>query len=149
MTELIDIPWTSDGGLEVLKFYLQDELFALEADLVREIVEEIPETIVPGAPALVGSLANFRGRIVPLVDLRFAFEMATAAPIKDPHIVVVELDLDGEASLIGLRTGRVAEVSALTRADSEPPPMVGLKWRRNLVRRLFRSGDDVIVLPDL
>ena len=41
--------WDGEGRLEVLTFNLGEETFALEATLVREILDLLPETRVPGA----------------------------------------------------------------------------------------------------
>jgi len=144
------IPWTDDGQLEVLVFDLGGQSFALEAVLVREILDMMPETVVPGAPALVRHVVNFRGRIIPIADLRLAFGMPVVEGTVDSRIVVIELDLDGEATLIGLRTDKVHEVATFHADTSEEAPVVGLRWRRDLVRALIRHGDDdIVVLPDL
>jgi chemotaxis signal transduction protein len=48
---------------------------------VREVLDLLPETGVPGAPPFVSAVINFRGRVIPLVDLRLAFDMdASASP---------------------------------------------------------------------
>ena len=52
------------ADLEVLTFNLARETFALEAILVREVLDKSPETQVPGAPAFVDAVINFRGRII-------------------------------------------------------------------------------------
>lgn len=143
------IAWDAHGELEVLTFDLGGERFAIEATLVREIVELLPETKVPGAPALVDTVVNHRGRIVPVADLRAAFAMVAAPPTAERRLVVVELTLDDETLLLGLRADRVHEVVTLAEANSEDAPSVGVRWPRAYVRRLVRSGDDVIVLPDL
>ncbi|MEJ8631207.1 chemotaxis protein CheW [Sphingomonas sp. I4] len=62
--------WTPGQGLEVLTFGLGHETFALEAGIVREILDMMPITTVPGADPMAGAVINFRGRIVPLADLR-------------------------------------------------------------------------------
>lgn len=144
------IPWTDDGQLEVLVFDLGGQSFALEAVLVREILDVMPETVVPGAPALVAHVVNFRGRIIPIADLRLAFGMPVGEATVDSRIVVIELDLGDEATLIGLRTDKVHEVATFFAKTSEDAPVVGLRWRRELVRALIRHGaDDIVVLPDL
>ncbi len=143
------IAWNAHGGLEVLTFDLGGERFAIEATSVREIVDLLPETSVPGAPALVDTVVNHRGRIVPVADLRAAFAMVAAPPTADSRLVVVEHALDDETLLLGLRADRVHEVVTLAAASSEDAPSVGVRWPRAYVRRLVRWGDDVIVLPDL
>lgn len=149
MTEPSLTAWDASGALEVLTFELGGETLALEAVMVREILDLLPETAVPGAPPLVASVINFRGRIIPLADLRLAFAMPQAEPTIDSRIVVIEIGIDGEAVQIGIRTDKVHEVTTLHRQASEPPPAVGMRWRHDYVRELVRMPEGVIVLPDL
>ena len=144
-----DTAWNARGELEVLTFDVGGETLALEATMVREIHDLLPETLVPGAPALVRHVVNVRGRIVPVADLRLAFAMEAAEITPDSRIVVIELPIDGEATLIGLRTDHVREVATLTADASEEAPAIGMRWQRDYVRRLVRWRDDLIILPDL
>ena len=139
----------STGLIEALTFDLRGETFALEAGLVREVLDLLPETDVPGAPPFVGAVINFRGRVIPLVDLRLAFDMEAAAPTIDSRIVVIEYDLDGEATLIGLRADKVHEVTSIDRAVTEEAPRVGMRWRPDFIHLLARRNGDLIVIPDL
>ncbi|KQM40799.1 chemotaxis protein CheW [Sphingomonas sp. Leaf10] len=143
------VAWNQDDRLEVLVFDLGGQSFALEAVLVREILDMMPETRVPGAPPLVSHVVNFRGRIIPLANLHLAFGMEVAAMTPDSRIVVIEIDLDGQPTMIGLRTDKVHEVATFDAASSEAAPVVGMRWRRDHVRALVRHGDDIVVLPDL
>lgn len=149
MHEATEIRWDAQGNLEVLTFDLGDETFALEAVLVCEILDLLPCTAVPGADPLVGSVVNYRGKIIPIADLRRAFAMPPTESTVDSRIVVIELELAGEATQIGLRTDKVHEVATLVHDASETPPAVGMRWRRDYVRALVRRGDGVVVLPDL
>lgn len=153
MPDSVPVPtvtqWDAAGNLEVLTFNLGEETFALEATLVREILDLLPETRVPGAAPLLGSVVNFRGKIIPIADLRLAFAMPAAEATVDSRIVVIEIETDGEVFQIGIRTDKVHEVATLQRDASEEPPAVGMRWRRAFVRELVRRGDGVVVLPDL
>jgi purine-binding chemotaxis protein CheW len=149
MHEPTKTQWDAAGTLEVLTFSLQEETFALEATLVREILDLLPETVVPGAAPLVGSVVNFRGKIIPIADLRLAFALPAAEATLDSRIVVIETEIAGEATQIGIRTDKVHEVATLRQSDSEEPPAVGMRWRRDFVRELVRTPGAVIVLPDL
>ncbi|RRN62916.1 chemotaxis protein CheW [Caulobacter sp. 602-1] len=135
--------------IEALTFDLQGETFALEAGYVREVLDLLPETPVPGAPPFVGAVINFRGRVIPLVDLRLAFGMTVGETTIDNRIVVIEHPLDGEPTLIGLRADKVHEVTSIVADTTEEVPRVGMRWRADFIRRLVRRNSDVIVLPDL
>ena len=143
--------WTQadDGPVEVLTFDLRGETFALEAAVVREILDLVPETQVPGAAAFVGAVINFRGKIIPVADLRLAFGLGRGEATLDSRIVVIELELDGDPTLIGLRADMVHEVTAIALGDTEAAPSIGMRWRQDYVRRIGRSGGDPVIIPDL
>lgn len=141
--------WHYPEEVEVLTFDLNGETFALEAVLVREILDLLPETTVPGSQPFVAGVINFRGKVIPLADLRLAFGMEATETTNDSRIVVIELDLDGEPTLVGLRTDKVNEVTTLARASSEAPPRIGMRWRADYIRCLVRNGGEFIILPNL
>lgn len=149
MNQPSDIPWGPDGELEVLTFDLHGETFAVEAVLVREILDLLPETAVPGANLLVGSVVNFRGKIIPIADLRPAFGFPAAQATVDSRIVVIELATANGFIQLGVRSDKVHEVATLQRDTSEPPPAVGLRWRRDYIRGMVRRDHGVVILPDL
>ncbi len=144
-----DMHWNDDGELEVLTFDLHGETFALEAIMVQEILDLLPETIVPGAMPFVGSVINFRGKVIPLADIRLAFGMEAGEATIDSRIVVIEIELQGELTLVGLRTDKVNEVTTLSRDMSEPPPSVGMKWRADYINCLVKRDGQFIILPNL
>ena len=135
--------------LEVLTFGMGGETFALDAVLVREILDVVPRTAVPGADPLVGHVINFRGRVIPLADLRPAFGMERADLTRDSRIIVIELVIGDEPLLVGIATDSVDEVAMLSADACEQPPAIGLRWPRKHIRCLVRRADGIVVLPDL
>jgi len=141
--------WDDSGHLQVLTFDMNGETFAVEAGIVREILDRIPETTVPGASPMVGGLVNFRGRVIPLADLHMAFGFGATGVTLDSRIIVIELDMDGEATLVGLKADKVHEVTVLQKAATEAAPRVGMRWRQDFIRCLAKRAGDFIVVPDL
>lgn len=141
--------WNENDELEVLTFDIAGETFAIEAVMVREILDLLPETPVPGARPFVASIVNFRGRVIPLADIRIAFGMEATTVTNDSRIIVIELELDGEAVLIGVRTDKVNEVTTLTKTASEPPPSVGMRWRADYIDCLVKRDSDFIIVPNM
>lgn len=139
----------AEDEMEVLTFNLNGETFAIEAIRVQEILDLLPETSVPGASRFAASVINFRGKVIPLADLRLAFGMEAAEATIDSRVIVIELDLTGETTLIGLRTDKVNEVTTLAPSASEPPPSVGMRWRPDYIDGLFKRGGEFIIQPNL
>lgn len=147
--ERFDHHWSYAEEVEVLTFDLNGETFALEAVIVQEILDLLPETAVPGSQPFVASVINFRGKVIPLADLRLAFGMEATEATIDSRIIVIEVDLHGEATLVGLRTDKVNEVTTLAKAASEAPPSVGMRWRADYINCLVKRGGEFIILPNL
>lgn len=144
-----NVNWSADGTLEVLTFDIDGETLAIEASLVREILDPLPETPVPGANPLVASVINFRGAVIPLANLHVAFGVVRAEPCPDARMVVLELELEGEDMHLAISTDRVNEVTSLKEADAEAPPVLGVRWPRGMLRTLVRRAGDVVLVPDL
>lgn len=141
--------WGDLDEREVLTFDLAGETFAFDATLVQEILDLLPETAVPGAQPYVASVINFRGKVIPLADIRLAFGMEATRSTIDSRIIVVELDIQNEPTLVGIRTDKVHEVTTLNRAARENPPAIGMRWRADFIECLVRRGSEFIIIPNL
>ncbi|GAA0529262.1 purine-binding chemotaxis protein CheW [Rhizomicrobium palustre] len=148
MQDNSDIAWDNDH-VRVLTFDLSGETFALEANLVCEILDLLPETAVPGATPLAASVINFRGSVIPVADLRLAFGLAAKGMSLDSRFIVIELDCEGETVFVGLKADKVFEVTTLTRAAAEGPPRIGTRWRQDFIRCIAKRNGDFIVVPNL
>ncbi|MDV3252747.1 chemotaxis protein CheW [Devosia sp. BK] len=135
--------------MTALTIRLEDELFAVEASRVREILDLVPITKVPSAPAFVGGLINVRGSIVPLADLRVMFGMDRPEPDADTRIVVMEVDIDGEPTIAGILADKVHDVTDIETASIEEAPKVGMRWRPEFVKGIGKRNGGFIIIPDM
>ena len=76
MSEL-DIPADVTG--DVVTFRLDGEVLAVAAGRLREVLEKVRVTRVPGAPDFASGVINVRGSVVPLADLRVPLRMPRPA----------------------------------------------------------------------
>ena len=134
---------------EALMLGVGDEVFAVDAAMVREILDPVPATRVPGASEHVPAIVNVRGRIIPLADIRQRFGMDLTEPTVDTRIVVVEVELEGDPVLVGVLADKVYEVADLATDTAQPVPRIGTRWRPDYVRCIARWRDDFVVVPDL
>ncbi len=136
-------------AMNALTIRLDDELFAVEAHHVREILELVPITEVPNAPEFVGGLINVRGRVVPLADLRVMFGMNRAEPDEDTRIVVMEVDMDGEPAIVGILADKVHDVTDIEAASIEEAPKVGMRWRPEFIKGIGKRNGGFIIIPNM
>ncbi len=144
-----DASAAADGALQVVMIGLGEEKFALEAELVREIIDPVPVTAVAGAKPFVPSVINVRGNVIPLADLRIRFGMPAADASVDTRIVVIELAIDNEPVLVGLTADKVYEVTEITRADVQQTPRVGMHWRPEYIRFISKWREEFVIVPNM
>ncbi len=134
---------------EILTLGLHGETFAVPAGIVREILDLVPVTEVPNAPLFAAGLINVRGKVVPLADLRVPLAMERIPPTIDSRIVVVEVDLAGEPTIVGILADKVHEVTEIAEAAMEQTPRIGMRWRPEFIKGIGKRGDDFIIILDI
>jgi purine-binding chemotaxis protein CheW len=138
-----------EASLQVVMVGLGDEKFALDAGLVREIIDPIPATRVAGARPFLPSVINVRGNVIPLADLRIRFGMPIAMDSTDTRIVVIEVEIEGDPILVGVIADKVYEVTEISRTDVQQTPRVGMHWRPEFISFISKWRDEFVIVPNL
>ena len=138
-----------DTAMQVVMIGLGDEKFALDAGLVREIIDPIPATKVAGAKAFLPSVINVRGNVIPLADLRIRFGMPMSDDSTDTRIVVIEVDIGGDPVLVGVMADKVYEVTEISRTDVQQTPRVGMHWKPEFIRFITKWRDEFVIVPNM
>ena len=138
-----------DSSMQVVMIGLGEEKFALDAGLVREIIDPIPVTKVAGARSFVPSVINVRGNVIPLAYLRIRFGMPRAENSADTRIVVIEVDIDNEPVLVGVTADKVFEVTEISRTDVQQTPRVGMHWKPEFIRFITKWRDEFVIVPNI
>lgn len=136
-------------AMQVVMIGLGEEKFALDAGLVREIIDPVPVTKVAGARAFVPSVINVRGNVIPLADLRIRFGMPQPENSADTRIVVIELELDGEPVLVGVTADKVYEVTEISQTDVQQTPRVGMHWKPEFIRFIAKWREEFVIVPNM
>ena len=136
-------------AMQVVMIGLGEEKFALDAGLVREIIDPVPVTKVAGARAFVPSVINVRGNVIPLADLRIRFGMPQLDDSADTRIVVIEIELDGEPVLVGVTADKVYEVTEISQTDVQQTPRVGMHWRPEFISFISKWRDEFVIVPNM
>ncbi|WP_376989402.1 chemotaxis protein CheW [Bosea sp. R86505] len=140
-------PPLAETDLQVLMVGLGNEIFAVETDMVREIIDPVPVTRVAGARSFLPALINVRGNVIPLADLRIRFGMPQTPATADTRIVVVEVEIDGDPVALGLLADKVYEVTEVSTRHTQQTPRLGSHWRPEFIRFITKWNDDFVIVP--
>lgn len=138
-----------NSSLQVVMIGLGHEKFALDAGMVREIIDPVPEARVPSARDFLPSVINVRGNVIPLADLRIRFGMSVSEETAETRIVVIEALIDARPTLVGIIADRVYEVTELAREDTQPTPRVGMCWKPEFIEFICKWRDEFVIVPNI
>ncbi|MBO4225960.1 MULTISPECIES: chemotaxis protein CheW [Bradyrhizobium] len=144
-----DAGTVQDGSMQVVMIGLGDEKFALDAGLVREIIDPVPATKVAGSRSFVPSVINVRGNVIPLADLRIRFGMPQTEASTETRIVVIEVGIDNEPVLVGVTADKVYEVTEISRTDVQQTPRVGMHWKPEFIRFITKWREEFVIVPNM
>jgi purine-binding chemotaxis protein CheW len=94
-------------------------------------------------------VVNVRGQATPVVDLRLRFGLPPGLSTVHTRIIVMELQLDGEATVLGGIADSVHEVIELEPSNIDPPPRIAMRWRADFIQGMGKRGDDFIIILDV
>src|SRR6266498_2562149 len=98
---------------QYLTFRLAEEIFAVDVAKVREILDFTAITKVPQTPDFMRGVINLRGSVVPVVDMKLKFGLERTEKTVDTCIIVIEIAIDGETTVVGSLADKVEEVLEL------------------------------------
>src|SRR5579872_4901859 len=134
---------------QYLTFRLGDEVFATDVAKVREVLDFTTITKIPRTPEFMSGVINLRGNVVPVVDLRLCLEMSKTEKTVNTCIVVMEMLVDGESSVIGALADSVEEVIDLEPENIQPPPRIGVKIRTDFIKGMGKRDSQLIMILDI
>ena len=115
------------GRVQLCTFRIGGEDYAVDIMRVREIIQPLPITPVPRAPAFVEGVVRLRGEVIPVVDVRKRFGLPPSPSTRKTKFLVVHV----AGRRLGLVVDEVCEVLRLARAEIRPAPaLVGLDGPR-------------------
>nr|WP_305046403.1 chemotaxis protein CheW [Geoalkalibacter sp.] len=134
---------------QYLTFKLDREVFALGIAKVREVLDYTAITRVPKTPDFMRGVINVRGGVVPVVDLRVKFGMEPTPQTVNTCIIIVEIRMEGETTVLGALADQVEEVLDLDPAQIEPAPRIGTRLRTEFIKGMGKRDEQFIIILDI
>jgi purine-binding chemotaxis protein CheW len=140
---------TASSTAQYLTFKLDQELFAVDIAKVREVLEFTSMTKVPRTPDFMRGVINLRGNVVPVVDMRLKLGLSMTEKTVDTCVVISEVAVDGESTVLGALVDSVQEVIDLDASNVAPPPHMGSRVDTAVIRGMGKRDDQFIMILDL
>jgi purine-binding chemotaxis protein CheW len=137
------------GTMQCLTYRLGDEVYAFDINKVREVLDFTTITKVPRTPDFMRGVINLRGSVVPVVDLKLKFGMPMTEKTVNTCVIIAEVAVDGETTILGALADSVQEVLDLESDDIAAPPKIGTKLNTDFIRGMGKHNDRFIIILDI
>jgi purine-binding chemotaxis protein CheW len=110
-----------DPSKTLVGFVVGDVEYAVNIARVKEITNPLGIVLLPHPPPSIVGVADFRGEVIPVVDLRVRFGLPGVPATRKTKWVVVDV----ASRLVALVVDAVSEVFGTAGAELRPPPSFG------------------------
>lgn len=135
----------ADRSKNLVGFTIADVSYAIDILRVREILNPLPIVPLPHAPAAVLGVADHRGEVVPILEVRRRFGLPSAAPTRRTKWIVVEL---GDR-LVGLVVDSVTDVFGAGERDQRSVPEIGVGDAARGIAAVYRHAGKLVFVLDV
>ncbi len=132
-----------------LTFCLGEEEYGIGILKVVEIIKVMDITSVPRTPEFVRGVINLRGRIIPVIDLRCKFEMASQEDTEKTCVIVVQVQAGASQVTMGTIVDEVSEVLEIGTDQIEDTPTFGAAIDTDFILGIGKVGEKVVMLLDV
>ena len=134
--------------LQLVTFRIAEDQFATDIFAVERVLRFAAPRSIPNVPAWLEGVIDYRGRVVPVIDVRRRFELPPASSRDSARILVLVV---GE-EWVGAIVDGVRDVTTIAASRLEPAPPLFRGLARQYLRGLVRpemEGEPVLVVLDV
>lgn len=134
---------------QYLNFTLSNEIYGIEIQRVKEILEFKGCTRMPMVPEFIRGVINLRGHVVPVLDLQKFFFGNDSKITRWSCVVILEQEGDRENMYTGILVDSVRQVMEIQKSSLEEPPDFGTPIAADYIHALGKNGDDLVIILKL
>jgi len=137
---------STSASSQVLTFKLAEEVYGVDIMSVREVLDFSSVTKVPHTPDFMVGVINLRGNVVPVVDLKKKFRIGDTQRTVNTCIIIVEVEIDGEPTVLGALADSVQEVVEFEQNTIEDAPKIGTQLNTAFISGMAKRDSGFVII---
>jgi len=135
-----------DGTIrQYVTFLVGESTYGVDINLVREIKQWTPTTVLPNQPHFTKGVLNLRGTIVPVHDLRARFGGPLTEPTETNVVVIVWIG----TKTVGILVDAVSDILSVPESEIRPVPGEQSMGDGSTIGGLASTASGMVALLDL
>ncbi len=128
-----------------LTFQIGKEHFAVCVNFALEVLEQQYITPVPKSPKYILGIINFRGQILPVMDMHQKFDIGKAEDNKY-YIIIFEIPFKEKTMTIAGTADAVRDVIELSDEDIQNVPEMGINYDAKFIEGAVKINDKYVMI---
>ncbi len=133
---------------QYLTFVLDDEIYAVDVQNAQTVIENARTTRIPRVPEFVLGVIDFRGSVVPLIDLRAKFGIVPRDDEAKAIIVILDIPWNGRSVVLGVTVDEVKEVIEFGPDVIEDARAIGFTSEQQFITGVAKKDNVFILVLD-
>ena len=133
------------GDHQVVVFELENQVYGININSVREIIRLPQITRLPNTKDYIKGIINLRGFLTPVISLAACFNLQEVKENSDARIIIVN-QID---QTIGLIVDKVTEIININQCQVEEPPINVGNIFGDYLTGIIKNQDNLIILLEV
>lgn len=136
---------------QYLTFLMGKDEYGVDILAVQEIHCWIEPRPMPNTPDYVRGVIDWRGTIVPIIDLRVRFQYPEASYTSTTVVIILQTKLasSDQDCIIGIVVDAVADVYDVAASELKKSPRLGSKVDTKYIKGITKIEQSMIIILDL
>ena len=140
----VDQDFKKDLHNQLLTLWVDNQLFGIPVLYVKDIFKTSRITPVPLTGPEVGGVANLRGRVVTVLDLRYIL----SGTFND-NLAPMNIAVEWNNEIYSFMVDSVSEVLKFSQQDLEPTPSTLDERLRDLTNGIYKLKENLLIVLDV
>ena len=144
--DILNLQFTgSDSEKQHIIFSVGDEEFGVDVLRIQEIIRYVEPTKIPHAPDSMEGVINFRGKVIPVINLRKLFGLPKQSD--NDFIVIIVIEINGKT--LGLTVDRVSDILNIPEDKIQPAQEFSTRAGTEYLKAMGKLGNRLVLILDL
>ncbi|SJZ40935.1 chemotaxis protein CheW [Selenihalanaerobacter shriftii] len=130
---------------QFVTFRVDDEEYGVDVLKVQEIIRYHQPTKVPNAPEVIKGVINFRGEVIPIVDLRKKFNLE----LREYDSFTVIIILEVKDKIVGIIVDHVSDILSFSKEDIQTALEFSSDIKTEFIKGMAKLDERLIILLEL
>ena len=135
---------------QYLTFLMGKDEYGVDILAVQEIHCWVEPRPMPNTPEYIRGVIDWRGTIVPIIDLRTRFKYSEVTYTNTTVVIILKTKLsEQQEGIIGIVVDAVADVYDVKSEDLKKSPSLGSKIDTKFIKGITKIEDSMIIILEL